>query len=404
MIMLLTATHNDRPARLHSRRSSTSDAVVRPRHAGAVALVLRAAALALLAPLSGCFTSGFYEHRPQAAYPDTAVLPSAPFPPRALPMFAGNTGRLLTWTDFMQGVFWADVVFLGEMHDDKVGHEVQRAIFVDTLLLDQRTALSMEMLERQDQAALDEYLAGAIDAPTFIARTDSANWGGKDKFVDYYLPIIDEAKARGTRVIAANAPREYVRMARLEGWSALRALPPERQELFSLPRPLADGRYELRFRDLMIESAAEHGASIAPTAPPPDAPAPEGAPAGAAPTDATPAPAPTTGPSPEMIAAAFRAQLLWDSTMGDSIARALGPPWSSTAPNRIVHLVGAFHVDFNGGTPQQTRARSSFARFLTVSLVHERATALREEDVGRADVVIYTGWSGREDGLQTGER
>lgn len=330
------------------------------------------AAALVVASLAGCYTSGFYERRDAARYPVTAVLPSAPFPPRALPMFAGNTGAILTWTDLMAGVFWADVVFVGEMHDDAVGHQVQRAIFVDAMLIDRRTALSMEMLERQDQPALDEYLAGTIDAETFVTRTDSANWGAKGKFVDWYLPIIDEARTRGTPVVAANAPRNIVRMARLEGWDALHALPADQRELFAFPRPMADGGYELRFREYM--SGGDETATM---------------------TEAE------LAEQDARLTATFRSQLVWDATMGDSIARTLGPWWSSTAPNRVVHLVGRFHTDFNGGTVQQTRARRTFAKFLTVSLVPERALSLRDEDRGIADVVIYTGWDGREDGVIT---
>lgn len=334
--------------------------------------------------LGGCYTDGYFERRDAARYPDTAVLPTAPFPPRALPMFAGNSGDILTWTDLMAGVFWADVIFLGEQHDDPVAHQVQRAVFVDAMLIDRRTALSMEMLERQDQPALDEYLAGTIDAPTFVSRTDSANWGGKDRFVDWYLPIIDEARSRGTPVVAANAPRNLVRMARLQGWDAMHALPADERALFAFPRPLADGRYELRFRELMSEGDAAHGGAT------------EG-----------PASAPSETDLAEQdarVTAAFRSQLVWDATMGDSIARTLAAPWSFSKPDRVVHLVGKFHVDFNGGTVQQTRARRTFAKLLTVSLVRERSLALRDEDRGIADVVIYTGWDGREDGLQSGER
>jgi uncharacterized iron-regulated protein len=90
---------------------------------------------------------------------------------------------------------------------------------------------------------------------------------------------------------------------------------------------------------------------------------------------------------PEDIDPGFRSQLLWDATMGDSIARALRTPRTK----KVVHLVGQFHSDFSGGTVKEVRARRPIARVLTVSMQRSDGAFLRERDEGRADVVIYTG-------------
>ena len=313
----------------------------------------------------GCVTGhpgpGYYETRNQARYPDTAALPNPPFPPTGLAMFEGRTGRILTWTDLMEGVMWADAVILGEQHDDAVGHSVQLAVVQFAFASDPYGAVSMEMLERNEQGIVDEYLAGTIDAATFTERTGSTSWGGADGWRQWYLPIIDEARRWRAPVVAANAPREYVRMARVDGWDALRALPPEQQALFSLPMREASGAPRLRFEEFMRESWAQH--------------APDSSETGG-------------GPSAEAIAAAWRSQSLWDATMADSIARELGPVWDR---RRTIHLVGQFHSDFDGGLVQQLRARDQFARILTVSLRPRTSLTLDPEDVGAADVVIYTG-------------
>lgn len=82
----------------------------------------------------------------------------------------------------------------------------------------------------------------------------------------------------------------------------------------------------------------------------------------------------------------FRAQLVWDATMARSIADALG-----RGRAKVVHLAGRFHSDFDGGTVQFLRRYRPGVRVLVVSLVPADAAELRPEDVGRADVVIYTG-------------
>jgi hypothetical protein len=90
---------------------------------------------------------------------------------------------------------------------------------------------------------------------------------------------------------------------------------------------------------------------------------------------------------PEDIDPGFRSQLLWDSTMADSIARALRTPRTT----KVIHLVGQFHSDFSGGTVKELRARRPIARVLTVSMQRRDGDALHERDEGRADIIIHTG-------------
>ena len=58
---------------------------------------------------------------------------------------------------------------------------------------------------------------------------------------------------------------------------------------------------------------------------------------------------------------------------------------------KIIHLIGQFHSDFQGGTVAQLKARWPRVKLLVISMQREEGTSLREEDRGRADVVIYTG-------------
>lgn len=337
---------------------------------GTLALVTTGlVALAGLSSLPGCMTRGYYETRSQARYQPTAVLPSTPFPATGLPMFEGESGRILTWTDLMAGVAWADVVILGEIHDDAVGHDVQLAVIENIMSLDPDTALSMEMLERNEQPIVDAYLAGEIDAAAFTEQTGSANWGGAGTWHEWYLPMIDVAKRHGAPVVAANAPRRFVRMARVDGFPALKALPPAERALFDLPMPLHEEAYERRFRELMQRMAADHG---------------------------------NPPPTEEAMAATFRAQQVWDATMGASIAGQLRSDLAlfgeKGRTGRVVHLVGQFHSDFNGGIVQEVQARAPFAKILVISLKPEHRLALRDEDVGVADAVVYTGWTGDDGG------
>jgi len=310
----------------------------------------------------GCITEGYYRTRPTTLGLPTAaphaLVPVHPSPPRALPMFDGHGGATLTWVDLMRGVQWSHVTILGETHDDAVAHAVQLAIVEDALVADPRTAISLEMLDRSHQPDLDLHLTGAITVEEFVERTGVANWAGAGSWMKWYQPVIDAARRVGAPVIAANAPRAYVRMARLEGYAALRALPRDERRLFDLPHRLDEGDYRRRFEELMTRMHAQSD--------------------------------PPREPDPENVEATFRSQMTWDATMAASMARAIG---IGRAP-RVIHLVGQFHSDFRGGVVSQVRARAPWARIFTVSLQPARERALRDADLGRADAVIFTGFDG----------
>jgi len=320
----------------------------------AVAFVLSA-----LTGLSACSTRDPFGNPFEDPKPGWATVPTDPFAPRGLPMFDGTRGTVLTWFDVSQAIAWADVIVIGEQHDDAVAHSVQRAVVEETMARFPRTAVALEMLERNEQADVDAYLRGEIDVDVFMERTGSRHWAGKDTWVVWYQPVIDAAKERGERVIAANAPRQFVRQARLEGYDALRALPAEQRALFALPRRTQKPATFARFCEVM---GAGHG----------DDPPPE-----------------------EGLLAGFRSQSVWDATMADSIVRArdsgISQPGGAPSARKVIHLVGQFHSDFEGGLIEELSARDGGLRILVISVQRRESRTLDEADRGRAAIVMYSG-------------
>ncbi len=76
---------------------------------------------------------------------------------------------------------------------------------------------------------------------------------------------------------------------------------------------------------------------------------------------------------------------MWDATMAGSIAQGLDDGLA-----RVIHIVGQFHTDFDGGTVQYLLDRKPDLKILTISLQNAYARDLRPGDAKRADVVIYT--------------
>lgn len=249
----------------------------------------------------------------------------------------------ISWEEFIESARLADVVVLGEMHDDHVGHLVQRAVVEDMVDGSGNIVVAMEMLERDEQGLVDDYRDGLITAEVFARKTGSSSWAGAGSWDDWYQPIIDAAHEGGARVIAANAPRRYVRVARQEGWDRLAGLPDERRGLVEWPDPPIDGVYFERFRDLMNDHDEE---------------------------------------VEEVAESFFRSQQTWDATMAGSVAR--HHPRNGTS----ILLVGQFHSNNNGGTVQMLRRLMPGASILVVCLRADQDDP--PDDPPPADLLIET--------------
>ncbi|BDA40635.1 hypothetical protein COCOBI_01-2880 [Coccomyxa sp. Obi] len=118
----------------------------------------------------------------------------------------------------------ADVVLLGETHDDRIAHLLQLQLLRGAQQRFSRTdrpvALSLEMFERDVQGIMDEYLSGAITERDL--KQDCRPWPNYDTD---YRPLVELAKSEGLPVICANAPRRYVSMAGRHGRASLETLP-----------------------------------------------------------------------------------------------------------------------------------------------------------------------------------
>ena len=80
----------------------------------------------------------------------------------------------MQWSDLMDRVEKADVVLLGELHDHAVGHAVQLAVIDDVLEKWPSSTVAFEMLERDEQILVDDYMDGNIDADTLASLTGSS--------------------------------------------------------------------------------------------------------------------------------------------------------------------------------------------------------------------------------------
>jgi len=239
-----------------------------------------------------------------------------------------------------------DVVFLGEQHDDAVGHALQFEIFkklVEQNAGKRKVILSLEMFERDVQIVLDEYLSGLITEKQFLAS--SRPWGN---YQTDYRPLVELAKENKLEVVAANAPRRYVNMVSRLGRESLNKLSDQAKTwLAPLPYPDPSDAYSRKFNALM-------------------------------------------GGSPESLSSAnpiLYSQALWDATMADSVAKALDKNKGSL----IVHLNGGFHTESRLGTFEQLMKYRPKTKGIVVTMRYEDDFKMFKPDMKNiGDFVVLT--------------
>ena len=288
---------------------------------------------------------------------DLAARDEAQTTPQAM-VIVGRDNTAIAWASLLDLARKADVIVLGEQHDDPLAHRFQAELSA-ALASEGPLAVCMEMFERDEQAFVDAYLTGTLSQKALVDVTDSRDWGAPGEWDAFYQPIVDAAKAGQSPVIAANAPRRFTRLARLEGFDALAAFAGSYPGQFVVPAPIEESAYAERFK----ASMSHHGAPPA-----------KGA------RTAMPAMRALTA---EQMEGMFRGQQVWDATMADSVVHA----WRTHG--KAILMVGQFHTDHDGGLLLRMKAAAPDAKMLTISLDKAEAAALREEDKGRADFVVY---------------
>ena len=269
-----------------------------------------------------------------------------PFSNEQIGIFDGK-GNPSTIEQIVTAIGESEAIFLGEQHDDAVGHAVQMELFrraVERYTADHRLALSLEMFERDVQIVVDEYLNGLITETQFMSS--SRPWGN---YKTDYRPLVELAKTKHLPVLAANAPRRYVNMVSRNGRDSLQALTKE-AKVWMAPLPYAEpsAAYAKKFKDLM-------------------------------------------GPSPEAqmgIDKILASQSLWDATMSNSVYRFL----KANKNPLVIHLNGSFHTESRLGTVEHLLEYRPKTKVLVVTIRYQDDFTKFDgaKHAGLGDFVILT--------------
>lgn len=222
----------------------------------------------------------------------------------------GRTGARLDTAALEDRLTAARVIYVGEKHDEPSHHQVQLEV-LHRAKRKGSVAIGLEMVQRPFQAALDAFLATGDETALRTGVQWKDRWGFDFRL---YRPIFFYAKNHGLRLVALNAKKELSRAVAKEG---VQSLDPQARE--SLPKlDLTHTTHRARLRLIWAQHVAPHG-----------------------------------GMAFEHF---YAAQVVWDETMADSVARALE---EREAPDRIVVLAGAGHVRYGEGIPQRAARRGA---------------------------------------------
>jgi uncharacterized iron-regulated protein len=147
----------------------------------------------------------------------------------------------------------ARFVLLGERHDNPDHHRLQAGLVRALTASGRKPVLAFEMLDTEQQPAIDEALARAPGEPDAIARAVAWEKSGWPDWT-LYRPIFAAGLERGLRILGANLPLRQVRELVARGPEAL---PLETRTRLGLDTPLPEAVHAA-MRAEMHESHCGH--------------------------------------------------------------------------------------------------------------------------------------------------
>lgn len=267
-------------------------------------------------------------------------------------VFDAARGQFTDFEVMLADLARADVVLVGEQHDDANTHRLELAVLQGLARRRDDVVVSLEMFERDVQEPLDRFLKGQATESELLSV--ARPW---PRYLTDYKPLVDFALVKHWPVVASNVPRSMASDVSKNGLDLLARKPDAEKKWFAadLDCPLGDN-YFRRFGEAM----GEH---------------PQGAPGST----------PSAAEKQQTVERFYFAQCLKDETMAESIARAWRAGVDAGKRPVVVHYNGAFHSDFREGTAARARRRLPDQRFVVVTI-----TPVADLDVVMPDAVART--------------
>jgi len=164
-----------------------------------------------------------------------------------------KNGKSMKYSKMIKTLSEADVVFIGELHNNPISHWMELEITKDLAKLNTKgIILGAEMFEADNQLIIDEYLKGLISEKKFEAEV--RKWPNYDTD---YKPLMSFAKENKFQFIATNIPRRYASIVFSKGFVGLDKLNKEAKSYIA-PLPIVYDEKVKCYAD-MIEMGKKMG-------------------------------------------------------------------------------------------------------------------------------------------------
>jgi uncharacterized iron-regulated protein len=248
-------------------------------------------------------------------------------------------GKKAKYSAIIESAAKADVVFIGELHNNPISHWLELQITKDVYAeKDGNVVLGAEMFESDNQMILDEYLEGYIKTKSF--ESEARLW---DNYSTDYKPLVEFAKENKLDFIATNIPRRYASLVNKSGFEGLDSLSDAARKLIA-PLPV---KYdpEVNCYKSMIEMMGGMGGHVTANIP--------------------------------------KAQAIKDATMAHFILE----NW--TKGETFIHYNGSYHSDDYEGIVWWLKQQQPDLNIITLTTVEQDTiTSVADDVIGVADYII----------------
>ncbi len=246
-------------------------------------------------------------------------------------------GKKVSYKKMINQLDKADIILFGESHNNPIAHWLQLEVTQD-LNQSNELIIGAEMFERDNQAALTQYMTDEIDRKALDSLVRLWN-----NYKTDYEPIVEFAKKNYISVIATNIPRKYARIVFKEGLEALEELPAEEKKWIA-PLPIAFDIELPGYKNMltMMGGDAAHSSLNFP-----------------------------------------KAQAIKDATMAYSILEHF------QSGKTFLHLNGSYHSDNYEGILWYLQQAKPNLKYKTITTVSQKDIGnLSKEHIGKADFII----------------
>jgi uncharacterized iron-regulated protein len=243
-------------------------------------------------------------------------------------------GNPSSYAELLKALESADIALFGELHNNAIAHWLEYEVAHD-IAEKRKLILGAEMIEADNQDALNRYLSGEIDQKAFdtLARL----WSNHKTD---YKPLVDLAKEKQLDFIACNVPRRYAAMVNKGGFESLDNLSKE-DKAWIAPLPIPFDPNLPTYQEILV-MLGDHA-------------------------------------TPDLV----KAQALKDATMAYFILE----NWKKK--HLFIHYNGRYHSDFYEGILWYLKQTKSELNYVTITTVEQAdIQSLEEENKQTADFII----------------